>query len=580
MEIIVGIDLGTTNSEIAVFRDDGKPEIIPVEGDPIMPSCVGLDPEGRLVVGKTAKNQMVSHPENTVLSVKRRMGENSAISLGQRSFSPEEISSFILAKLKGEAEKYLGRQITRAVITVPAYFDDAQRKATKDAGVLAGLDVVRIINEPTAAALAYEAGHEENERILVYDLGGGTFDVSLVVVENGVVEVKASHGDTHLGGDDFDRLLIDHVAETFQQLHGVDLRKDLRATNRLWVAVEKAKRTLSDRPFSDIKEEFIFEDHHLDMEISRDDYEEMIRPLLRKTMDAVHVCLTDARFLPGAIDKIVLVGGATRTPMVSRMLLDEMGIEPHHEINPDLIVAMGAAIQGAAASGVKTTSILVDITPYTFGTRAIAEHKGMITDNRFIPVINRNSSLPISKEELFYTSFDNQMEILVEVYQGEAPLASENIFIGDFMVKGLEKAKAGNPILLNLELDVNGMLKVTAREKATGLSKTVTMDTTKGAGLSNLEEKRRNIASLLDEDGDEEETDDFSSGPEDKEVLIARAKGLRKRVEALLSKANQEDASELSSLLEQSRHAIADQEWETVARLNESLSDMLFYLED
>jgi len=581
MEIIVGIDLGTTNSEIAILRDESKPEVIPVEGEMIMPSCVGIDPEGRLIVGRTAKNQMVSHPENTVLSIKRRMGENATVTLGGKSFSPEEISSFILARMKSEAEKYLGHPIAKAVITVPAYFDDAQRNATKDAGVLAGLDVVRIINEPTAAALAYEAGHEENQRILVYDLGGGTFDVSLVVVENGIVEVKASHGDTHLGGDDFDRLLIDYVTKRFKEQHGVDLKSDLRATNRLWVAAEKAKCTLSDRPFAGIREEFIVGNHHLDMEISRDDYEETIRPMLRKTMDTVHACLTDSLFLPKAIDKIILVGGATRTPLVSQMLQEDMGIEPHHEISPDLIVSMGAAIQGAAISGVKTKSILVDITPYTFGTRAVGEHEGMMTDDMFVPVIKRNSSLPVSKEELFYTYHDNQEKILVEIFQGDDPLASDNIFIGDFWIKGLSKARAGSPILLNLELDINGILKVTAKEKTTGLSKTVTMDTTKKGNVSNLEERRRNIAAFLEEDEDAGgEADAFSSDIEDKQNLIVRAKGLRKRAEGLLSTVNEEDAAELSSILEQSRHAIAAQDWETVARLNESLSDMLFYLED
>lgn len=585
MEIIVGIDLGTTNSEIAILRDDGKPEIIPIDGELIMPSCVGLTPEGRLVVGKTAKNQMVSHPENTVLSIKRRMGENAAVVLGEKSYSPEEISSFILAKLRNEAEKYLGHQIKKAVITVPAYFDDAQRKATKDAGAIAGLDVVRIINEPTAAALAYEAGHEENQRILVYDLGGGTFDVSLVVVENGVVEVKASHGDTRLGGDDFDKLLIDYVTELFQEQHGIDLKEDVRAANRLWVAVERAKRALSDRPFTNIKEEFIFGDHHLNVEISRDDYEEMIRPLIRKTMDAVHACLTDASMLPKAIDKIILVGGATRTPLVSQMLQMDMGTEPRHEINPDLIVSMGAAIQGAAMSGLKTKSILVDITPYTFGTCAIGEHEGMIIEDKFVPVIKRNSSLPVSKEELFYTNVDGQSQILVEIYQGEAPIVSDNIFIGDFMIRGLSsKAMAESPILLNLELDVNGILKVTAKEKTTGLSKTVTMDTAKKGEISDLQKKRYNIADLLEDDEDdgyEGDGDDvISSDATNKQVLIAKAKTLKQRTEKMLADVNEEDAAELSGLLEQSRKAIADQAWESVARLNESLSDMLFYLED
>ena len=297
-------------------------------------------------------------------------------------------------------------------------------------------------------------------------------------------------------------------------------------------------------------------------------------------MDAVHACLTDSQVLPKAIDKIILVGGATRTPLVTQMLQEDMSIEPHHEISPDLIVAMGAAIQGAAISGVKTKSILVDITPYTFGTRAIAEHEGMMTDDMFVPVIKRNSPLPVGKEELFYTHSDNQEKVLVEIFEGEAPLASDNIFIGNFWIKGLSKARAGSPILLNLELDINGMLKVTAKEKVTGLSKTVTMDTTKKGKVANLEEKRRNIASFLAEDKDDgDEADDFSDIG-DKQTLIAKAKALRKRAETLLASVNEEDAAELSGLLEQCRQAIAAQDWETVAQRNESLSDMLFYLED
>ncbi|MEI6313859.1 MAG: Hsp70 family protein [Syntrophus sp. (in: bacteria)] len=597
MEIIVGIDLGTTNSEISCLREEGRPEVIPVEGETIMPSCVGLDHEGRLLVGRTAKNQMVANPEQTILSIKRRMGEKITFPLGDKAFSPEEISSFILGKLKSAAETHLGQKVEKAVITVPAYFDDAQRQATREAGILAGLDVVRIINEPTAAALAYEAGHEEKQRILIYDLGGGTFDASIVEMENGIVEVRSSHGDTHLGGDDFDRLLIDHVARSFKTKYSIDLKSDLKAANRLWIAVEKAKRTLSDRPFATIREEFIAGDRHLDVEISRDEYEEMIRPLLRKTMTAVHACLKDAMFLPKAIDKIILVGGSTRTPLVARMLEDDMGIEPHHEINPDLIVAMGAAIQGAAMSGAKTKAILVDITPYTFGTRAIGEYEGRTTIDMYVPVIKRNSPLPVSKEELFCTNHDYQQDILVEILQGDAPLASENIFIGNFWIKGLSsKAKAGNLVLLNLELDVNGILKVTAKEKATGLARTVTMDTAnKGTG-SNLEEKRSNIASFLNEDydmeadwddeGDDEQEGERSAGLDDRSVvmdrqeLINRAKLLRKRAEGMIPDVNEEDAAELTDLLEQNRRAIAGQDWETVNRLNESLSDMLFYLED
>ncbi|HOF05212.1 MAG TPA: Hsp70 family protein [Syntrophales bacterium] len=590
METIVGIDLGTTNSEIALLRTEGRPEIIPVDGEPIMPSCVSVDAEGRLLVGRPARNRMISHPEQTILSVKREMGKQLRIPLGDKSYLPEEISAFILAKLKAAAEQYLGQPVSKAVITVPAYFDDAQRTATREAGVLAGLEVVRIINEPTAAALAYEAGHEQNQRILVYDLGGGTFDASIVVMEGGVVEVKASHGDTRLGGDDFDRLLTEHVARNFRKRHGVDLLRDLRAANRLRVAVEKAKCILSDQPFATIREEYIWENLHLDMEISREEYEEMIRPLIRRTMDSVHACLNDALYLPKAIDKIILAGGATRTPLVARMLAEDMGREPRHEINPDLIVAMGAAIQGAASGGMKTGAILVDITPYTFGTRAIGEHNGMPTDNLFVPVIKRNSPLPVSKEEIFYTQYDNQDKVLVEIYQGESPRADENIFIGNFWVRGLSKAPASNPILLKLELDVNGILQVTAREKVSGLSRKVTMDITRKGEIHEFDGFGEDPEAAVFEAGDDDEGEDFlkeigkpggkTPTPYERQQLLDQAKSLRKRAEKLLPAAGEEDAGELKDLLEKSRRAISVQDWQSVSELNESIADLLFYLED
>ncbi len=589
METIVGIDLGTTNSEIALLRATGRPEIIPVDGEPIMPSCVSVDAEGRLLVGRPARNRMISHPEQTILSIKREMGKQMRIPLGDKSYLPEEISSFILAKLKAAAEQYLGQPVNKAVITVPAYFDDAQRKATREAGILAGLEVVRIINEPTAAALAYEAGHEQNQRILVYDLGGGTFDASIVVMEGGVVEVKASHGDTRLGGDDFDRLLTEHVARIFQERHGVDLLQDLRAANRLRVAVEKAKCALSDRPFASIREEYIWENQHLDLEISREEYEEMIRPLIRRTMDSVHACLTDALYLPKAIDKIILAGGATRTPLVARMLAEDMGKEPRHEINPDLIVAMGAAIQGAASGGMKTGAILVDITPYTFGTRAIGDHEGLPTDNLFVPVIKRNSPLPVSKEELFYTMYENQDKVLVEIYQGEAPLADENIFIGNFWVKGLSKAPAHNPILLKLELDINGILQVTAREKVTGLCRTVTMDIARKGEIRESEEFGDDRETRGFGDGEDDEGEEFieigkaggkTPPPLERQQMLDQAKSLRKRAEKLLPAAGEEDAGELKDLLERSRRAIAAQNWQAVSELNEAIANLLFYLED
>jgi molecular chaperone DnaK len=577
MSVIVGIDLGTTNSEIAVIRD-GKPEIISVDGEPIMPSCVGIDPGGNILVGRTAKNQMVAAPEATILSIKRKMGENTRISLADRSFSPEEISAMILTQLKSAAETHLGEAVTEAVITVPAYFDDAQRKATRSAGELAGLKVRRIINEPTAAALAYDHDLGTDQTVLVYDLGGGTFDASLVVVQNGVVEVKASHGNTHLGGDDFDRLLMDHADDLFFEQHGVRLKTDLKAANRLWAAVEKAKRELSDAPYARIREEFILNDLHLDLEIARTDYEEMIRPLLDKTMDSVHRCFKDAAILPGAVDKVILVGGSSRTPLVSERVGNAIRTETHQEIDPDLIVAMGAAIQAGVVNGQKTHSILVDITPYTFGTGAVGMLDGQMREDIFVPLIRRGTALPAKKGDAFATMFDGQKAVDVRIFQGEAPLAEDNIFIGNFLVEGLSDRPAGNEIVLTLALDLDGLLEVTAVEKRTGLSKTVTMETDNGKAPLDLNAARENLSAALGQAPPT--TADATQTADDKQTLINVAKDLRKRAGVLLDSIDPTDAQELRSLLADSQKAVSDGDTDKLAQLNESLSDMLFYLED
>ena len=577
MSVIVGIDLGTTNSEIAVIRD-GKPEIISVDGEPIMPSCVGIDPGGNILVGRTAKNQMVAAPDATILSIKRKMGENTRISLADRSFSPEEISAMILTRLKSAAETHLAEAVTEAVITVPAYFDDAQRKATRSAGELAGLKVRRIINEPTAAALAYDHDLGTDQTVLVYDLGGGTFDASLVVVQNGVVEVKASHGNTHLGGDDFDRLLMDHADDLFFEQHGVHLKTDLKAANRLWAAVEKAKRELSDAPYARIREEFILNDLHLDLEIARTDYEEMIRPLLDKTMDSVHRCFKDAAILPGAVDKVILVGGSSRTPLVSELVGNAIRTETHQEIDPDLIVAMGAAIQAGVVNGQKTHSILVDITPYTFGTGAVGMLDGQMREDIFVPLIRRGTALPAKKGDAFATMFDGQKAVDVRIFQGEAPLAEDNIFIGNFLVEGLSDRPAGNEIVLTLALDLDGLLEVTAVEKRTGLSKTVTMETDNGQAPLDLNAARENLSAALGQAPPT--TADATQTADDKQTLINAAKDLRKRAGVLLDSIDPTDAQELRSLLADSQKAVSNGDADKLAQLNESLSDMLFYLED
>ncbi len=569
METILGIDLGTTNSEVSVIHD-GKPEIIPVDNETMMPSCVGLDLDNNLLVGKAARNQMAVNPESTILSIKRKMGEPVTFSLGGKEYTPEEVSSFILEKLKQSAQDYLGKEIVKAVITVPAYFNDEQRKATKRAGVLAGLDIQRIINEPTAAALAYESDHANNQNILIYDLGGGTFDVSVVVVEDGIVEVKASHGDTHLGGDDFDKLLINHIADNFEEQNNIDLRADARSYNRLWQAVEKAKCELSDKPFAKIQEEYICEKHHLDFEISRHDYEDMIQPLLKKTVDCVSSSLSDASFLPGAIDKVILVGGATRTPLVSKMLQEAFGKRPHHEINPDLIVAWGASVQAGIIGGHKTNSILVDITPYTFGTDAFGEYGGVVRKDVYVPIIHRNSTLPMQKSEVFYTMVDNQKHVEVRVFQGENPLSKENTLIGNFTISDLSDVPEGNEIIICLNLDLDGILTVTAEEKCTGLSKTVTMDT---GGLKKQSDKGSAGENM------ETRSPAAENGTPANETA-KRTKELQNRVEEVIDKIDKTDSEELRSLIADAQNATHEEKWETVSELNESLSDMLFYLED
>ncbi|MFZ0243738.1 MAG: Hsp70 family protein [Desulfobacterales bacterium] len=579
MGAIIGIDLGTTNSEVAVIRD-GRPEIIPVDGEPIMPSCVGLDGRGELLVGRAARNQMAAAPEATILSIKRKMGQAEKVVMGERFFSPEEIAALILAKLKAAAEAHLGEPVAEAVITVPAYFDDAQRKATQNAGKLAGLEVRRIINEPTAAALAYDADQSSDRTVLVYDLGGGTFDASLVVAQKGVVEVKASHGDTHLGGDDFDHLLMAHVDKIFFERHGVHPMDDIKARNRLWAAVEKAKCELSDVPYTRIREEYLIGDLHLDVEIERSEYEEMIRPLLRNTMDSVHRCFKDALMLPGALDKVILVGGASRTPLVAEIVRQQINIEPRHEIHPDLIVAMGAAIQAAAVQGQKTHSILVDITPYTFGTGAVGLFEGEFRDGVFVPMIRRGTTLPARKGERFSTMFDGQKAVDVRIFQGEAPLADDNIFIGNFLVEGLSNVPAGNEIVLTLALDLNGVLEVTAVEKRTGLSKTVTMKAGEGAAVFDLKQAREHLGDWVQAEGGAAGAAPAADGVDDRELLVATAKDLRKRSTALLEDIDETDASELRALLAESQKAIADGRIQRLAELNESLSDMLFYLED
>jgi molecular chaperone DnaK len=590
VETIVGIDLGTTNSEIAVVRA-GRVEVIPVSGTVrILPSVVGIGDDGALLVGDAARNQYAVHPERTVRSIKRRMGEDTRVALADKEYAPQEISAMILRRLKDLAQAHLGHDVKKAVITVPAFFSDAQRQATREAGEIAGLEVVRIINEPTAAALAYESRHQGARKALVYDLGGGTFDVSVVNLEGDVVEVLASHGNNHLGGDDFDRKLVDFALAHLKKAHGIEASNSPAAMARLQRAAEAAKIALSDRPFATLTEEYLLEHDgvplHLALEVSREQYEAMIEPYIAETLDAVHVALSGAGLAVADIDEILLVGGATRTPLVARRLEEELGQQPRAEVDPDLCVAMGAAIQAALIAGTQTRTVLVDVTPYTFGTSALGELDGEPYEHCFVPLIRKNTPIPVSKSDVFFTVFDGQHTVEVNVYQGEEPDALDNIAIGRFTVEGLSKVPAGNPIVLGLSLDVNGILEVTAREKKSGLERSITI----GNAIARfeqdkLDEARSRVqalfgaqqesapASLADEvpgDGD---------GPAvDARRLAVEGRALVEKAERALEKVGTQDAEDLVDAVEAVNDALAGDEAALKAAMD-TLADLLYYLE-
>ena len=536
-DIIIGIDLGTTNSEVSIV-EQGKVTVIAEGDNKILASFVGLDDNGQIIVGETARNQYLVYPERTIKSVKRSMGENTPLKLGELTYFPQEISAMILKRLKAIAENYLGKTVNKAVITVPAYFSDAQRQATREAGEIAGLEVVRMINEPTAAALAYDANESESKRVLVYDLGGGTFDVSVVNMQAGVVEVLSSHGDNQLGGDDFDEQIIEYLLNYLQDNYEVDARAHSKAMARLTRAAEEAKFLLSEQPYAQIEEEYLLEHQgepvHLSLELSRMRYEEMIEDYINATMDAVHIALKGAKFTSADIDEIILVGGSTRTPCIRERLLNEFGFEPHSEVDPDLCVTMGAAIQAAMIAGQAVDKVLVDVTPYTYGTSAIGTLDGMPYPFMFVPIIHKNSVLPNRKTEAFTTSHDGQEAVEVTIYQGEDPDALNNIKIGEFRVEGLLDVAAGNIITLTLGLDLNGILQVSAQEKETGLEKSITIKNAlsqfEGDSLDTAKQRLTSLFGQMDPrviEPDSLDVDEESVVPEIEaaQVLIVKAEG-------------------------------------------------------
>lgn len=465
-EFVVGIDLGTTNSVIAWMKPDGSIEVIPnAEGGRLTPSIVAFTKTGEILVGEPAKRQMILNAERTIKSIKRKMGSDYRVRIDDKEYTPQQISAFILMKMKKDAEQYLGGRIRKAVITCPAYFNDAQRQATKEAGQIAGFEVLRIINEPTAAALAYGLDKKKEQKVLVYDLGGGTFDVSILEISEGVIQVIATSGNNHLGGDDFDQRIIDWLAEDFRKQHGIDLREDKQALQRLRDAAEKAKIELSSKLETDISLPYIAATSsgplHLEAKLTRALYESLVKDLVEMTRGPIERALSDAKLSPKDIDEVILVGGMTRTPMVQRLIYEIFGKEPNKSVNPDEAVAIGAAIQAAilAGSAKEKDIVLVDVTPLTLGI----EVKGGLME----PIIPRNTTIPVRKSKIFTTAEDFQTEVEIRVYQGERAMARDNIFLGSFRLVDIPPAPRGVPqIEVTFDIDSDGIVHVSAKDLA------------------------------------------------------------------------------------------------------------------
>lgn len=521
MAKIIGIDLGTTNSVVAVM-EGGEPTVIPsAEGERLVPSVVAVNKNHERLIGRVARNQAVTNPENTVFSIKRFMGRKfkdaevqRAVSrvpykvteapngdvrviLDEKEYSPPEISAMILSKLKADAESYLGEPVSQAVITVPAYFNDAQRNATKDAGKIAGLEVMRIINEPTASSLAYGLDKKSDEVIAVYDLGGGTFDISILDVGEGVFQVRSTSGDTFLGGDDFDQRIIDHIADQFEKENGINLRKDRQALQRLKEAAEKAKIELSSVMQTEINLPYISADasgpKHLVMTLTRAKLEQLTGDLVERSMGPVRQALKDADLQPASIEEVVLVGGMTRMPAVQEAVRGLFGKDPHKGVNPDEVVAIGAAIQAGVLGGDVKDILLLDVTPLTLSVETLG--------NVASAMIERNTTVPTRKSQIFSTASENQSQVEIHVLQGERPMAADNKSLGKFILDGIPPAPRGVPqIEVTFDIDANGILKVTAKDKATGRSQDITITASSGLSEDEVERMRKEAEAHAEED--------------------------------------------------------------------------------
>ena len=625
-ECIVGIDLGTTNSEIAAFIDDNV-QIIGSGQTNMLASCIGLSQTNELLIGAAARNQQLLYPDRTVRSIKRKMGSDETVTLGEKTFTPPEISALLLRELAQWARNKLGSSVNKAVISVPAYFSDAQRNATREAGKIAGLEVVRILNEPTAASLAYGYGSAENRTVMIYDLGGGTFDVSIVTIENDVTEVLASHGNNLLGGDDFNQLIVDRLVKEFQENHGVNLNDGQQiALNRLWWTAEETKKKLSFEPFTKIREEALVVNDgqplHLETELSREEYERMIDPLIESTLDSVSKAMNTAGLKSGDLDAILLVGGSTRIPYVSRVLEERAGITPRHDVHPDLCVALGAGVLASRLAGRAVNRVLVDVSPYSFGPSYLGELNGLDYPYCYHPIIQANTALPVTRTDRYFTSYPYQKEVEIDIYQGDDPDALKNIPIGHFRVKGLKPTEKPNTVLCRMNLDINGILKVTAIEKDTGKSKQITIENAlQPKSDAEIAEARKRLEalyetrtggfeSLLEEleaaeeanEGDEAgniievpfETNHEIRGQASEEEsgnkilefdsswsrAHSEAIGLLERSRRLLDRIHPDDREDAIDLHERIETAIGSRDTAELSEASEELKELLFFVEE